>query len=128
MIYRLLADVTLLLHLLFVLFVVLGGFFVLRWRRLAWIHIPAVIWGVLIELFGWICPLTPLENHFRRLGGEAGYAGGFVERYLLPLLYPGELTRELMIVLGLGVLGVNVVVYGVVWRRRARHRRAADSP
>lgn len=120
MIYRLLADLALLLHFGFILFVVLGGLLVLRWPRVAWVHIPTAIWGVLIEVIGWTCPLTPIENHFRRLGGEAGYAGGFLEHYIVPLIYPGGYTREVATVLGLGVLGINLAVYALVWRRWRR--------
>lgn len=118
MIYRVLADGVLVLHLGFVVFVVLGGLLVLRWRRVAWVHLPAAGWGALIELAGWICPLTPLENRLRHLGGEAGYGGGFVEHYLLPVLYPGGLTRETQITLGLLVLAINAVVYGILLARR----------
>ena len=114
MIYRVLADLVLAVHFGFVLFVVLGGLLVLRWPRLAWVHIPAAIWGVLIEYAGWICPLTPLENSFRVKSGEAGYSGGFVEHYLLPTLYPAGLTRSIQLVLGSAVLVLNLAVYAVV--------------
>jgi hypothetical protein len=118
MIYRLLADAMLLLHLAFIVFVVAGGLFLLRWPRLPWLHVPAVAWGVSIELSGCICPLTPLENRLRQLGGEAGYAGGFVEHYLLPIIYPVGLTHELQIVLGLGVATLNLIAYARWWRQR----------
>jgi len=114
LIYRVLADLVLAVHFGFVLFVVLGGLLVLRWPRLAWVHIPAAIWGVLIEYAGWICPLTPLENSFRVKSGEAGYSGGFVEHYLLPTLYPAGLTRSIQLVLGSAVLVLNLAVYAVV--------------
>jgi hypothetical protein len=121
MVYRLLADLVVVLHLLFVAFVVLGGLAVLRWPRLAWVHVPVALWGALVEFTGWGCPLTPLENDLRRLGGEAGYEGGFVERYLTAVLYPHGLTRAHQVVLGLLVLAVNAFVYGRLgWRRRAR--------
>lgn len=116
--YRHLADAVVILHFAFVLFVVLGGLLVLRWPRLAWLHLPAAAWGALIELGGWICPLTPLENRFRHRAGESGYAGGFVEHYVLPVLYPPELTRGVQIALGLAVLGVNLAVYGSLLARR----------
>jgi hypothetical protein len=103
--------------------VALGGLLVLRWPRLAWLHLPAAAWGALIELAGWICPLTPLENRFRRLGGEAGYEGGVVETYVLEALYPEGLAREVQIALGLLVLAVNGAVYAVLLRRRWRQRR-----
>lgn len=118
MIYRLLADTVLLLHLAFIVFVVTGGLFLRRWPRLLWLHLPAVLWGVGIELSGYICPLTPLENRLRQLGGEAGYAGGFVEHYLLPVIYPLGLTRESQIALGLGVAALNLAAYVRWWRKR----------
>lgn len=120
--YRLLADLVVVLHFGFVLFVVLGGLLVLRWPKLVWVHVPAAVWGALIEFAGWVCPLTPLENHFRRLGGEAGYEGGFVERYIMALLYPAGLTPTMQIVLGLIVIGVNLAVYTFVWRRARRRK------
>lgn len=107
------ADLVVLLHFAFILFVVLGGFFALKWRRLAWVHVPAALWGALIEFTGWICPLTPLENLLRKAGGAQGYASGFIEYYLLPLIYPAELTREIQLALGLGVLLLNGLVYSV---------------
>jgi len=113
--YRLLADLVLVVHAAFVVFVVLGGLAVLRWPRLAWIHLPAAIWGAGIEFAGGICPLTPLENHWRRLAGEQGYPGGFVEHYLMAALYPEGLTRDLQIGLGLAVLAVNAAIYVRVW-------------
>ncbi len=116
---RLLADLVLLLHAAFVLFVALGALLVLRWPRVAWVHVPAALWGACIEFAGWICPLTPLENHWRRLAGEEGYAGGFVEHYVFPVLYPDGLTRNAQLVLGVLVLVINVAVYGwTIWRRR----------
>jgi len=115
---RLLADALLALHGLFILFVVFGGLLALRWPKMVWVHLPAALWGAAIEFGGWVCPLTPLENHFRRLAGEQGYAGGFVQHYMLPLIYPGVLTREIQIGFGLLVVGVNGIVYYFVWRRR----------
>ncbi len=115
---RLLADLVVLLHLAYVLFVVLGGLLVLRWRRIAWLHVPAFVWAAVIEFGGWICPLTPLENWLREKSGAGGYAGGFVERYLVPILYPEELTREIQIVLGIAVLLINLSIYGFLLRRR----------
>jgi hypothetical protein len=109
--YRLAADLVVLVHCLFVLFVVLGGVLVLRYPRVAWFHVPAAIWGIGIEWLGGICPLTPLENHLRALGGQAGYHGGFIEHYLLPMLYPSGLTRTMQLALGLLVLLVNAVIY-----------------
>ena len=120
MLYRLLADAVVVVHCAFVVFVVAGGLLALRWPRVLWVHAPAAVWGALIEFAGWICPLTPLENELRRRGGEAGYAGGFIERYLLPVIYPAQLTRTTQMVLGALVLAVNVAVYAVVIRRRER--------
>ena len=117
MIYRALADVVLIAHFAFVLFVVLGGLLVLRWPRLAWLHLPAAIWGVLIEYSGWICPLTPLENSLRTRGGEAGYSGGFIEHYIQPVLYPSGLTRSTQIVLGSLLLILNLTAYGIALSR-----------
>jgi hypothetical protein len=106
------ANLVLVVHFAFVLFVVLGGLLVLRWPRLAYIHIPAAVWGAWIEFSGRICPLTPLENALRLRAGESGYAGGFLEHYVLPMLYPSGLTRTVQIVLGLLVILVNLGIYG----------------
>ena len=118
--YRFAADAVLAAHLAFVLFVVCGGLLVLRAPRLAWLHLPAVAWAAFVELSGSICPLTPLEVALRRGGGETGYGGDFVEHYLVALLYPGGLTRELQVAIGAAVLVINLVVYLVLWRRRSR--------
>jgi hypothetical protein len=115
------ADLVASLHFAFVVFVVSGGLLVLRWPRLAWLHLPAVAWGASIELLGWICPLTPLENRLRHEAGLAGYEGGFVEHYLVPLLYPASLSRSVQVILGLSVLLINAVLYGSILRRRFRH-------
>ena len=121
---RLAADAVALLHLGFVLFVAFGGLWVWRWPRRVWLHLPAVGWGAWIEFAGGLCPLTPLENHLRQAVGAAGYAGGFIDHYLWPLLYPAGLTREGQWMLGAGVLVFNVVVYGVLWIRRMRRARS----
>ena len=118
MIYKLLADLVFIAHLTFVLFIVLGGIAVWKVPKLAWLHLPAVAWGALIEFAGWICPLTPWEQSLRRLAGERGYAGGFVEHYLLPILYPEGLTREVQIVLGVLVLAINAIAYTLIIRQR----------
>ena len=123
MILRLSADLVVLLHFAFVVFVVGGGVVVLRWPRWAWLHLPAAIWGALIELTGRICPLTPLENRLRMAAGETGYAGGFVEHYLIPVIYPDGLTRGLQISLGIGVVAINLVFYGLLVARRSRAGR-----
>jgi hypothetical protein len=124
MAYRALANLVLITHLAFVLFAGLGGFLVLRWSRLAWLHLPACLWGALVELTGWVCPLTPLENWLRQQGGGPVYRTGFIEHYLLPLLYPDSLTRSWQIFLGLLLLSVNLGVYGwIFWRIRQNKRR-----
>jgi hypothetical protein len=116
--FRLLADLTVIVHLAFVLFVVFGGLLVLRWRRVAWLHLPAAVWGAWIEFAGWLCPLTPLENWLRERGGRPAYTSSFVERYIIPTLYPDSLSREVQWVLGGLVLLVNGLVYLMVLRRR----------
>lgn len=113
-----LANIVVAIHFLFILFVVFGGLLVFWKGWLAWVHLPVAVYGVLIEWVGWICPLTPLENHLRRQAGQDGYAGGFVEEYLLPFIYPEGFTRQVAIVLGALVLLVNVVVYGSWLLRR----------
>ena len=104
-------------HFLFVLFVVLGGLLVLRWPKLAYLHVPAAIWGAAIELAGWICPLTPLENSLRTQAGSAGYSGGFIEHYILPILYPSALTRDVQLILGFLVIVFNLIIYAYVFRK-----------
>jgi len=120
MIYRMLADAVVLAHALFVGFVVLGGFLVWQWGWLVWAHVPAAVWGAAIEYGGWVCPLTPLEKTFRARAGLAGYGGGFVEHYVIPLLYPADLTAPKQVVLGTLVVLVNLVAYGVLVRRLLR--------
>jgi uncharacterized protein DUF2784 len=120
MAYRLLADAVVLLHTAFVAFVVLGGFLAWRWRWIVWLHVPCAVWGVLIEYRGWICPLTPIENYFRSRAGLEGYRGGFIEHYVLPLLYPTGLTPPKQVVLGTFALLVNLVAYSVLVRRVLR--------
>jgi len=116
MIWRALADLVLLIHFAFIVFVIVGGFFASRWRWLPWVHLPAVAWAVVLECLGWICPLTPLENLLRQASGEAGYAGGFLEHYLVQVVYPEALTPEIQIFIGLGVLLINGLAYGVAWK------------
>jgi hypothetical protein len=113
MLYRWFADAVVLIHALFVLFVVGGGFLAIRWRRLVWLHVPAAVWGALIEFTGWTCPLTPLEDMLRERAGQAGYAGGFVDHYVLRALYPRGLTSHTQLILGLFVVGINGVAYFV---------------
>jgi hypothetical protein len=119
----LLADLVVLVHAAFVVFVVAGGLLVLRWPRVAWAHVPAAAWGALIEFAGWICPLTPLELSLRVRAGEQGYRGDFVEHHVLPILYPDWLTRPTQFALGMVVLIINVAVYAAVfWRARRRRQ------
>ena len=120
MIWRTLADLVLLLHFGFIVFVIIGGFLARRWHWLPWAHLPAAAWGTAIEFGGWICPLTPVENWLRQAGGEAGYAGDFIEHYLVRIIYPIGLTSEIQIYLGLSILLINVVADSVVWRGRSR--------
>jgi len=118
-------DLLLLIHGAFVLFVIAGGLLVLRWPRVAWVHLPAALWGTAIEFGGFICPLTPLENAWRRSAGEQAYEGGFIEHYITAALYPTGLTRTIQLVLGMLVLAVNGWVYWRVWRRRTGDRVVA---
>lgn len=118
MLYRILADSVFLIHLAFIIFVMVGGALLPRWPKLVWLHLPAAIWGVAIELTGNICPLTPWENRFRQLAGDAGYAGGFVEHYLLPIVYPSGLTPTVQYALAGLVLAVNAYFYRHWWMRR----------
>ena len=120
MLYAILADLVVGIHFAFVATAVAGGLAVLRWPGLAWAHAPILLWATAVELLGWPCPLTPLEQHLRAVAGQAGYAGGFLERYLWPLLYPPGLTRGLQQVLGSLLLVFNAMVYGYLWRR-GRH-------
>ena len=115
---RILADGIFLIHLGFILFVMLGGALLPRWPRMIWLHLPAVLWGIGIEISGKVCPLTPWENHFRRLAGDAGYAGGFVEHYLLPIVYPTGLTPTVQYFLAAIVLVVNGFFYFRWWKKR----------
>jgi uncharacterized protein DUF2784 len=121
--YGVLADVLLVVHFAFVLFVVAGGLLVLRWPPLAWAHVPAALWGAAIEFAGFICPLTPLENTWRGAAGGQGYGGGFIEHYITAALYPRGLTRSIQVALGLFVLGINGWVYWTLRRRLRRGRR-----
>jgi hypothetical protein len=124
----LLADLVVVIHFCFVLFVILGGLLVLRWPRLAYLHLPAATWGVLIEFAGWVCPLTPLEQSLRLKAGEQGYSGSFIEHYVLPLLYPSALTRTIQVVLGIIVIAVNLGIYGYLLRRRRSLRTPHPLP
>jgi hypothetical protein len=124
--YRILADLVVGVHALFVVFVVAGGLLALRWPWVVAAHLPAAAWGAMIELQGWICPLTPLEKSLRAAAGQAGYPGGFIEHYVLPVLYPAGLTRGVQLGLASLVIAVNLLVYGMVLQRR-RARAAASA-
>ncbi|MGB5275577.1 MAG: DUF2784 domain-containing protein [Gammaproteobacteria bacterium] len=121
MLYRIAADLLVLLHLLFILFVVAGGFAVFKWQWMAALHVPAAIWGALIEYRHWVCPLTPWENKLRQIAGQEGYTEGFIEHYILPLVYPPGLTRDVQIILGTTVVVVNLLIYGVFLYRLMRN-------
>lgn len=115
--YQFLADLVVVIHLVFVIFVVIGAMTTIWWRRIIWLHVPAVLWAVWIEITGGICPLTPLENRLRLKAGLVGYPGDFVENYLLPVLYPAGLTRRMQILLGAIVIVINVTIYAYIWNR-----------
>lgn len=123
MLYQVMADGLVLLHLLFICFVVLGGLLIYRWRWILFLHLPAVTWGTLLEFNNWLCPLTPLEQRFRLAGGEAGYRGGFIEHYLLPIIYPADLTREVQTCLGIIVIVANLLIYGILLARLLRDQQ-----
>ncbi|MGR5324468.1 DUF2784 domain-containing protein [Vibrio sp. DNB22_17_1] len=117
MIYRMLADLVVILHLLFIIFALIGGVLV-RWRSyMLFIHIPAALWVTVISFKGWICPLTPLENQLRQTAGDEGYPGGFVEHYIIPIIYPVELRFDVQVLLGIAALGINIVIYALVYYR-----------
>ena len=122
--YHLLADAVVLLHLAFILFAAFGALLLFRYPRLLWLHLPAALWGAVIEFSGWVCPLTPLENHLRALAGDKPYSGDFIERYLVPLIYPAALTRDLQMLLGIGCVTINIVLYVMVihngWKRTSK--------
>jgi len=119
MFYKLAADAVALLHITFVVFTLAGGLLVYRWRWIAVLHIPAVVWGVLLEFRGWTCPLTPLEQQLRSAGNEVSYSGGFVDHYVLPTLYPAEIDRAMQVDMGSILLIINIAVYGwLLWRVR----------
>jgi len=118
MIYLWLADAVVAAHFLFLPYAVFGGLLVWRWPRAAWLHLPCALWAALIEFAGFICPLTPLENWLRQKGGGHQYASGFIEHYIVPILYPSGLTREIQFVIGAGVVALNLAVYARVLRRR----------
>jgi len=121
--YWILANLTVVLHTIFVCFVVVGGLLIFRWRWILLFHLPAAVWGALIEYLGWVCPLTPIEQQLRQLAGQAGYAGGFIEHYLLPVLYPTYLTQDVQIFLAAGVIVINLLVYSWLIKRILSEKR-----
>lgn len=125
--YGFLADLVVGVHFLFVLFVVLGGLLALRWGWVAYLHIPAALWGAAIEFGGWVCPLTPLEHWLRLRAGSTSYSGGFIEHYLLPVLYPSALTRTIQLVLGTLVLVLNLAIYTYLLRRKTPESNSLHS-
>lgn len=124
--YQLAANLTLVLHLTFILFVLFGGLLCLHRTRWIWLHLPSMIWGVWVEWAGWVCPLTPLENHFRKMASGQGYQEGFIEHYLVPLIYPELLTTSLQWLLGGLILTINIFVYYCVLHKRIKQQRKVD--
>lgn len=122
MLYRIAADGLVLFHLAFILFVLFGGLLVLKWRPLIWLHLPAALWGVCVEVLHLPCPLTAWENFTRRAAGHTGYGGGFIDHYVWPVIYPAGLTSGIQWVLGAVVLGINLLIYATLIRRRALHK------
>jgi hypothetical protein len=117
MLFQAVADLVVLVHLAFIVFVVLGGVLARRWRWIPWVHVPFLLWSALLEFCGWMCPLTPLENWLRRAGGASAYTGSFVEQYVLPIVYPAALTRQAQVALGLLLCLVNAAIYLRLSRR-----------
>jgi len=128
MLFRTLADLVVLVHLAFIVFVVLGGVLALRWRWMPWVHLPAVVWSALLEFRGWICPLTPLENWLRRAGGGSAYSGGFVEQYVVPIVYPTALTHRGHAALGILLCVINIAVYARWWCSTSQTRGRRNVP
>jgi hypothetical protein len=120
MIYRILAELLMIVHMAFILFVVFGGFAVLKWHWMALVHVPIAAWGAIVELKSWVCPLTPWENKFRLLAGQEGYSEGFIEHYLMPVIYPPGLTKDIQTTMGLLVVAINLLIYGYLIYRLVR--------
>jgi hypothetical protein len=116
-VYNVFASAIVLAHFLFIAFVICGGLLVIRWPQLAVVHLPAAVWGAAVEIYGLVCPITPLENHFRMLAGDTSYSGDFIARYLLFVIYPENLTTTIQQLLGCLVIAVNVIIYIVVIRK-----------
>lgn len=124
MIYSILADIVVTIHFLFIVFAVVGGLFIFKWWWIMYPHILSAFWAAMVITMGWICPLTPLENQLRRAAGQQGYDGGFIEHYLIPIIYPAGLTREIQIALGIGVVLLNLIIYSMVIRHYMRKTSA----
>lgn len=122
---RLIADILVIIHFIFIVFVVFGGFLVYKSRWVSILHIPSVLWAALLEIKGWLCPLTPLEHYFRQLSGGNDYTGGFIDHYLVAIIYPEGLTREMQITLGFIVLGINLVIYALVFLKRSPGKKSS---
>lgn len=126
MIYSFLADLLVVFHLVFILYVIAGALLIIKWPKTLWLHLPSCFWGMTVEFTGWICPLTPWEIQLRRLAGEEGYTGSFIEHYLIPIIYPSGLTREVQMVLGGTVLIVNLSLYTLILIKR-RNRKTPEN-
>ncbi|MCK4841882.1 MAG: DUF2784 domain-containing protein [Methylococcales bacterium] len=120
------ADLIVLIHFAFILFVIFGGILVMKWRKCIWLHLPAVVWGVLLELFGGFCPLTTLENVLRHHSDSEPYSSGFIEHYIIPLIYPTGLTREIQIILGITVIIINLLIYTLIFKKRTNQAKKDD--
>lgn len=120
MLYQIAADFVVLLHFTFIVFVLAGGLLVFKWRWMIWLHIPAALWGSIIVIARWICPLTPIENRLRQAGGAETYSSSFIEQYLVPIIYPSGLNREVFIAMGIVVIVINVIVYTILFNKRKR--------
>lgn len=127
MLYLFLANTVLFIHLLFILFVLLGGLLLFKWRGLVWIHLPCAVWGILLEFNRWICPLTYLENDLRRMAGAAGYDGGFIQHYLLAIIYPASLSADLQLLLGGFTVLVNLCIYVLLIKYHFQHTGTGKS-
>ena len=125
--YRILADIVVVIHFLFILFVLFGGILAFYRKWIIWVHLPVVAWGVLISIYGWICPLTPLENWLRHAGGLRGYGGGFIDHYLWSAIYPEGLTRPMQFVIAAAVLTINVAVYSILIAQVKKRKRTTGT-
>ena len=122
---RIAAEGIVVVHLIFILFVILGGLALFKWPWMIWVHVPAAVWGGLVELVGAPCPLTPLENHLRQAGNADAYSGGFIDHYIMPIVYPPGLTRQTQVVLGVLILAVNFAIYFKFFTRKSKAAKEA---